>query len=74
MSELIRVRAIIQQVCKGGKLRCTLQDNDQHEIVAYCCGDMRRKSITLCIGDHVDAELSPYDLTRGRIVWRHIVP
>ena len=66
-------RAIVTQVLKGGTLRCHLQDNENHEVNAYPCGNMRRHRIFLCAGDEVTIELSPYDLRRGRVIWRQPV-
>jgi translation initiation factor IF-1 len=45
-------------------------DND-HEILAYLSGKMRKYYIRILLGDRVRVEMSPYDLTRGRIVYRH---
>jgi translation initiation factor IF-1 len=42
-----------------------------HEILAYLSGKMRKYYIRILLGDRVRVELSPYDLTRGRIVYRH---
>lgn len=42
-----------------------------HEILAYLAGKMRKYYIRVLLGDRVTVELSPYDLTRGRIVYRH---
>jgi translation initiation factor IF-1 len=47
-------------------------DND-HEVLAYLSGRMRRYYIRILLGDRVRVEVSPYDLTRGRIVYRHRV-
>ena len=66
-------RAVITQVLKGGTFRCHLQDNENHEVNAYPCGNMRRHRIFLCAGDEVTVELSPYDLRRGRVIWRQPV-
>ena len=62
--------AIIEQMYRGGILLCHLQDNEKHKINAYVSGRMRKNRITLCAGDLVMVELSPYDLYRGRVVWR----
>ncbi len=48
-------------------------DND-HEVLAYLSGRMRKYYIRVLLGDRVRVELSPYDLTRGRIVYRHRGP
>ncbi len=42
-----------------------------HEVLAYLSGKMRKYYIRILLGDRVRLELSPYDLTRGRIVYRH---
>ncbi len=42
-----------------------------HEILAYLSGKMRKYYIRILLGDRVRVELSPYDLTRGRIVYRY---
>jgi translation initiation factor IF-1 len=47
-----------------------LLDNG-HEMIAYTSGKMRRYRIRMAPGDRILVEVSPYDLTRGRIVYRH---
>jgi translation initiation factor IF-1 len=42
-----------------------------HEIIAYLSGKMRKFYIRIILGDRVTVEMSPYDLTRGRITYRH---
>ncbi len=42
-----------------------------HKIIAYLCGKMRRYYIRVLLGDRVTVELSPYDLSKGRIMYRH---
>ena len=69
----IHQRAIVLQVLKGGTFRCHLQDNKDHEVNAHLCGNMRINRIVLCAGDEVTVELSPYDLRRGRVIWRQPV-
>jgi translation initiation factor IF-1 len=44
-----------------------------HEVLAYLSGRMKRYYIKVLLGDRVRVEISPYDLTRGRIVYRHKV-
>jgi translation initiation factor IF-1 len=48
-------------------------DND-HDVLAYLSGKMRKFYIRVLLGDRVRVELSPYDLDRGRIVYRFRVP
>ena len=48
----------------------TVRLDNGHELLAYTGGRMRRFRIRITPGDDVDVELSPYDLTRGRITYR----
>ena len=43
-----------------------------HELIAYTNGKMRKHHIRILAGDRVSLELSPYDLSKGRITFRHI--
>jgi translation initiation factor IF-1 len=54
---------------RGGSYRVVLDDGG-HEVLAYMGGKMRKFRIRIVVGDKVKVELSPYDLTRGRIVYR----
>lgn len=67
----IRTLAYVTGIEKGGIYRCRLEDNEGHGVLAHLCGRMRIGRIVLCVGDAVTLELSPYDLHRDRIVWRH---
>lgn len=51
-----------------------VQLDNGHEVLAYLSGKMRKHYIRVLLGDNVRVELSPYDLTRGRIVYRHRAP
>jgi translation initiation factor IF-1 len=52
----------------GTQFRVELENG--HRILAYLCGKMRRYYIRILLGDKVRVEISPYDLERGRIVYR----
>jgi translation initiation factor IF-1 len=54
---------------KSGMYRIALDNG--HETLGYTAGKMRRYRIKILPGDRIKIELSPYDLTRGRIVYRH---
>lgn len=69
--ERIHQKAIVEKINKGGSFTLHLQDMPEHKIIAHLCGRMRKARITLCIGDLVNIELTPYDLHRGRILWRN---
>ncbi len=45
-------------------------END-HEIIAHTAGKMRKHRIRVMAGDRVDVEMTPYDLTKGRVIFRH---
>ncbi len=48
----------------------TVELEGGHQVLAHLGGKMRKNYIRVGIGDRVQVELSPYDLTRGRITWR----
>jgi translation initiation factor IF-1 len=65
----IDVEGTVVEALPGTQFRVRL-DND-HEILAYLSGKMRKYYIRILLGDRVRVELTPYDLTRGRIVYRY---
>lgn len=46
-------------------------DDEKHIVLAHISGKMRKNSIHILPGDKVTVELTPYDLTRGRVIFRH---
>jgi translation initiation factor IF-1 len=68
-AEKIEVMGTVIEALKGTKFRVELDNG--HEIIAYLSGKMRRYYIRILLGDRVKVELSPYDLDRGRIVYRY---
>jgi|TARA_B110000240_G_C13436040_1_gene425847 translation initiation factor IF-1 len=46
-------------------------DPTAHEVIAYLAGKLRQNNIKIIQGDIVDIEMTPYDLTKGRIIYRH---
>ena len=67
--EKIVVEGTIVEALPGTQFHVQLDTG--HEILAYLSGKMRKYYIRILLGDRVRVELSPYDLTRGRIVYRH---
>jgi translation initiation factor IF-1 len=67
--EKIELRGTVVDCLPGTQFRVEL-DND-HEVLAYLSGKMRKYYIRVLLGDRVLVELSPYDLTRGRITYRY---
>ena len=70
--EKIQIEGTVIEALPGTKFRVLL-DND-HEVLAYLSGKMRRYYIRILLGDRVKLEVSPYDLTRGRITYRQKKP
>ena len=65
----IQVEGTVIEALPGTQFKVRL-DND-HEVLAYLSGKMRKYYIRILLGDRVRVEMSPYDLNRGRIVYRH---
>lgn len=66
--DVIEVEGIVVEALRNAEFRVRLTNN--HEITAYVSGKLRIHSIRILPGDAVKLEMSPYDLTKGRIVWR----
>jgi len=66
--EKILVDGTIIEALPGTQFRVRLDNG--HEIIAYLSGRMRRYYIRILLGDMVRVEMSPYDMNRGRIVYR----
>jgi translation initiation factor IF-1 len=67
--ELIEMTGVVDEVLPNTQCRVTLDNG--HTITAYTNGKMRIRRIRVLAGDRVTVELSPYDLTKGRINFRH---
>ena len=68
--ELIEMNGKVAEVLPDSRYRVILDNG--HELVAYTGGKMRKNHIRIIAGDLVSLELSPYDLTKGRIMFRHL--
>lgn len=68
MKEIIQVEGSVTEVLPGTKFK--VQIDDGHELLAHISGKMRMNYIKILPGDKVIVEMSPYDLTKGRIVRR----
>ena len=66
--EPIRVQAKVKEALPNAMFRVELEDG--HEVLAHVSGKMRMNFIRILAGDVVTVELSPYDLEKGRIVYR----
>lgn len=68
--DLIEMEGVVIEVLPDSRFRVTLDNG--HNLVAYSGGKMRKHHIRVLAGDKVSLELSPYDLSKGRITFRHI--
>ena len=67
--ELIEADGVVTEVLPSTMFRVRLDNG--HEVLAHSSGRMRRNRIRILAGDRVTVELTPYDLTKGRINFRH---
>jgi len=66
---IINMEGVIQEVLPSAMFRVKL-DNIENLVLAHLSGRMRTNNIKVLLGDRVEMEFSPYDLTKGRIVRR----
>jgi translation initiation factor IF-1 len=68
--ELLEMNGVVDEVLPDSRFRVTLENG--HTLIAYSAGKMRKNHIRIIAGDKVSLELSPYDLSKGRITFRHL--
>jgi translation initiation factor IF-1 len=66
--ELLTIEGVVDEILPDGRFWVTL--DNEYRIIAYTAGKMRRYRIRSIVGDRVHVEMTPYDLTKGRIVYR----
>ena len=66
---LIEMEGVVTHELPDTRFRVTLDNG--HEVMAHMSGKMKKHRIRILPGDKVKVELSPYDLNRGRITYRH---
>lgn len=67
--ELLQFTGVVTEKLPNAMFRVKLEND--HEILAHTAGRMRKFRIRVMVGDTVDIEMTPYDLTKGRITFRH---
>jgi translation initiation factor IF-1 len=67
--EMIEMNGIVNEVMPDTRFRVALENG--HSVIAYASGRMRKHRVRILAGDKVSLELTPYDLTKGRITFRH---
>lgn len=68
--DLIEMSGVVTEMLPDSRYRVTLDNG--FKLIAYTSGKMRKHHIRILAGDNVSLELSPYDLTKGRITFRHL--
>jgi len=67
--DTLRIEGVVEELLPNMTFVVLLQNGVQ--VTAYLCGKMRMRNIRVLVGDTVTVEMSPYDLTKARIVYRH---
>jgi translation initiation factor IF-1 len=67
--ELIQFEGLVTEILPDARYRVQLDTG--HSIVAYTAGKMKKNRIKTLAGDRVTVEMSPYDLEKGRLIFRH---
>jgi translation initiation factor IF-1 len=67
--ELIQFNGVVRELLSNAMFRVELEN--KHVIIAYTSGRMRKNRIRILVGDKVTVEMTPYDLTKGRVIHRH---
>ena len=67
--ELLEFEGTVTEVLPNAMFRVTLENG--HDVLAHTAGKMRRFRIRVLAGDKVNVEMTPYDLSKGRITYRH---
>ena len=68
--DLIEMKGKIEEILPDARYRVLLENG--HALIAYTGGKMRKHRIRILAGDRVTLEMSPYDLNKGRVTFRHI--
>ena len=69
LREALEFNGIVKELLPNAMFRVELDNG--HEVLAHTAGKMRKHRIRVLVGDQVTVEMTPYDLTKGRITYRH---
>ena len=67
--EALKFTGSVIELLPNAMFKVKLENN--HEVLAHTSGKIRKNRIRVLVGDKVDVEMTPYDLTKGRIIYRH---
>jgi translation initiation factor IF-1 len=68
--DLIKLSGVVDEVLPNAMFKVVLDNEQETKIIATIGGKLRQNNIRILLGDRVDVEMSPYDLSRGRVVYR----
>jgi len=68
--DILRLSGVVDEVLPNAMFRIILDNEQKSKITATIGGRLRQNNIRILLGDQVEVEMSPYDLTRGRVVYR----
>ena len=69
--DIIELTGVVTEVLPNAFFKVKIDNMEDKEIICYLSGKMRKFTIKVILGDAVEVELTPYDLTKGRITRRH---
>jgi len=67
--DAIEIEGVVEEILPGAQFRVRIEGDRM--VLVYTAGKMRKNRICTAVGDRVTIEMTPYDLTRGRLVFRH---
>ena len=67
--ESLEFTGVVLELLPNAMFKVKLEND--HEVLAHTSGKVRKNRIRVLVGDKVDVEMTPYDLTKGRIIYRH---
>jgi len=67
--ELVPYKGTVTEILPGQMYRIELENG--HKLIGYASGKIKKNKIKILAGDRIEVEISPYDLSKGRITYRH---
>ena len=67
--ELVPYKGTVTEILPGQMYRIELENG--HKLIGYASGKIKKNKIKILVGDRIEVEISPYDLSKGRITYRH---
>lgn len=67
--DTIEINGVVEELLPNASFKVTLENG--HSVTAFLAGKMRMNRIRILVGDKIQVEMTPYDLTKGRITYRY---